>query len=439
MKDKENLGCYIICRMYAGEYISGKNIGHEVINLFRADDGNNYIYVNPGGLINPKYDNKVKGVLLVRKADSIHRLEVLGIAKLDENSQMAYSSTIKDRDERIKELNRISEEKVGVVKYGGVNHNELFRKNTYQGAEEDFHVITFRAKKMLLPKKGKKVYIADTKYNGGADCCLKSTIFPSISLRQYIDNSEKLEDYELITKLVSDKNLWSDNQKCEMVEEPEKMIASDNEYNYLDIIRRKDDENVFSNLIEHFLNNDPKLFKDFCTSVLKIEDLKDGVEVEREKYVKGPRIDLYFEDDHYAVVIENKIMSGINSKSSHPLRTGKYAGKYNSQLSDYYKFAEKHEVEKHKLQKYDPKCYILSPDYHDVDCSDCAYGDEYTSIKYSKLLDFFEKHEYSNKKEAKYYDDFIRALRRHAKDYYDDQYEEMKRRFLYRIIECKND
>ena len=34
--------------MYTGKYISEYNkIGHEIINLFKADDGNNYIYVTP--------------------------------------------------------------------------------------------------------------------------------------------------------------------------------------------------------------------------------------------------------------------------------------------------------------------------------------------------------------------------------------------------------
>ena len=31
--------------MYVGSYLE-ENIGHEVINLFRDDHGNNYIYVN---------------------------------------------------------------------------------------------------------------------------------------------------------------------------------------------------------------------------------------------------------------------------------------------------------------------------------------------------------------------------------------------------------
>ena len=49
----------LLTRMYVGTYLQD-NIGHEVINLFRSDNGNNYIYVNEDGKINPKYNDSVK-------------------------------------------------------------------------------------------------------------------------------------------------------------------------------------------------------------------------------------------------------------------------------------------------------------------------------------------------------------------------------------------
>lgn len=42
----------LINQLFAGTYLDeGKNIGHEVINLFKADDGNNYLYITPSGKI----------------------------------------------------------------------------------------------------------------------------------------------------------------------------------------------------------------------------------------------------------------------------------------------------------------------------------------------------------------------------------------------------
>ena len=55
----------ILCKMYAGRYLE-ENIGHEVINLFRADNDNNYVYINDDGRIAEKYNNTVSAVLLIR-------------------------------------------------------------------------------------------------------------------------------------------------------------------------------------------------------------------------------------------------------------------------------------------------------------------------------------------------------------------------------------
>ena len=46
--DKKRL--IIINRMYAGKYLAeGENIGHEIINLIRSDNGNNYLWLNADG------------------------------------------------------------------------------------------------------------------------------------------------------------------------------------------------------------------------------------------------------------------------------------------------------------------------------------------------------------------------------------------------------
>ena len=35
------MSCFVINRMYAGDYLKGNNIGHEIINLFADDNGDN--------------------------------------------------------------------------------------------------------------------------------------------------------------------------------------------------------------------------------------------------------------------------------------------------------------------------------------------------------------------------------------------------------------
>ena len=48
----ENKGI-VLNRMYTGSYLSS-NLGHEVINMFQADQGKHYLYLNAKG----NYANK---------------------------------------------------------------------------------------------------------------------------------------------------------------------------------------------------------------------------------------------------------------------------------------------------------------------------------------------------------------------------------------------
>ena len=61
--------------MYTGDY-TNKNIGHEIINLYKTDKGENYIYISPyGKLADDKYGG-VSTVLLARPAEK-GRLEII--------------------------------------------------------------------------------------------------------------------------------------------------------------------------------------------------------------------------------------------------------------------------------------------------------------------------------------------------------------------------
>ena len=427
-----NNDCYIINRMYAGDYISGNNIGHEIINLFSDDNGDNYIYVNSDGLINPEYNGKVKGVILVRKTDSIHRLEVLGIAKVDSESQISYKSKKLTRPERLTEQDEIMDKYLAEhnITYGGVSQSDLFAKNKFRGNYENYHIITFKAKELLLPylEEDKKVYISDSKNEDPSDCHLREVTFPNQSLKQYISKDKFPEAFNAIEKLIANNKLWDKNRKTEKLKNVGKKLKEGDNFNYLDIIGKQDDENVFSNLIAYFIENDKKLLKAFCKEVLGVENISENVAIEREKSADGPRIDIYIEDENNAIVIENKIKSEVNGTEERHNFTGDLM---KSQLEDYYNFVEKSAGD--RIKKY----FILMPNYHRIDLKKYKHSEKYTKIEYSDLARFFDKHDFQNTEERNYYEDFKKALRRHAENYYDDQYAIMKKRFIHRIMECR--
>lgn len=74
----------LINKMYVGEYLNN-NIGHEVINLLRADgntdkfgDGQNYIYVQPYGTMEKEHNEKniLKNTMLNIAIDPLLRFLV---------------------------------------------------------------------------------------------------------------------------------------------------------------------------------------------------------------------------------------------------------------------------------------------------------------------------------------------------------------------------
>lgn len=416
---------YIINRMYAGDFISGNNIGHEVINLFSDDNGDNYIYVNQTGTIGRKYENKVKAVLLVRKADSIHRLEILGVALLGKDSQISRSlpeyhgneKTVREKEIVSKYLESHD------ISYGGVNIEDIFKKNIWKGGYDDYLSITFKADKLLLPKE--KIYLTDSMYTGPKERCnLSDSVIPNISLKRYIGDKENKKSFDAITTLINDKNNWDLNRKAEKIIINNKKAYVDDNYNYLDIIGRQDDENVFSNLVDYFLGNDKSLLCSFCRDVLHISDFSYNGSVEREKNVNNGRVDLWIEDDNNIVVIENKIKAEINGVNERHNFSGELV---QSQLEKYYNYAEKHKGLKNT------KYFILLPNYRKIDIKQYRHSEKYEKITYKQLYEFFKNNSPINNGDSGYYADFVKALHRHSEDYYDDKYAEMKKRFIRRL------
>jgi len=123
----------VINHMFSGNYLED-NIGHEIINLFKDDEGVNYIYLCKDGKYNrnklPKY------VIQVRRYGT-RTLEVINIAEIDDNN-----------------IEKIDIDK---IKYGGCKITSLFEGNIGQ---EINTFITFKAKRVVKPNIDNPVYIS---------------------------------------------------------------------------------------------------------------------------------------------------------------------------------------------------------------------------------------------------------------------------------------
>lgn len=80
----------LINNIYAGDY-TNENIGHEIINSYKPDNGEDYyVYVSPHGHVIEKWDDRIKTILFTRNAGK-NRLEVIAKAEIKIEEQEEFT------------------------------------------------------------------------------------------------------------------------------------------------------------------------------------------------------------------------------------------------------------------------------------------------------------------------------------------------------------
>ena len=106
-KVEEKGGEILLNLMFRGKYLQDEsNIGHEIINMFPADDRKFYIYVNPYGTFHPSHAGKIETILLGRRAgkgciEIIAKAEdleqIVDVSKSKEDSKLSLEERKKKR------------------------------------------------------------------------------------------------------------------------------------------------------------------------------------------------------------------------------------------------------------------------------------------------------------------------------------------------------
>ena len=407
----------IVNKMYVGAYLSeGDNIGHEIINLYKADDGKNYIYLNSQGTIELSHGENRITVLLVRKfASKTYKV----LAKAEGVTILDFADSKLPREERYK-----GQAALGLT-YGGISLVDLFNENSYHGSlqEEKNAYTTFVADKVIKPQN--QIYITDDAYVSGGNTFFIRTNkgFGKQTLREFYNENEKPDSFADLNQIIENRELWEDANTTQAISElPE--LQKDPYFNFLKIIRQEDNELAFSNMFAHFFNINREAFFRFASDVLHIEIHTDFT-IEREKR----NIDLLISDKNNAVVIENKIKSSINGIDD---RHDIYSDQVQSQLKKYYQFVTSDD----EYRKKTASCFIFSPNYNRIDLSKFSCGEKYTIVYYREIYNFFVENR-SLFDKVPYFDDFINAIYKHTKDYDNDLEEEMQRRFQNTICNAK--
>lgn len=420
---------------YANE---GTNIVHEIINLFKAENGKHYIYIVSDGTIGCEHNDNISDILLTR---SVGDKTVEIIAWVKNPIQLVKQVKGKNKHENRKELCKQQIKYIDNIRYGKdkIRIDDIFKysDNTYHG-EKEKNVIyaTFEANEVIKPKeplfltykyenmKHPNTYFIDGKLN---------------NQRQRLFINEKDSDNFNTLKKLFISNFWEDKDTFKTVDVDKYVtndIRKDENFNFLKLIHHEYYEPAFSNLFQYYFLKNKKIFKKFAKEVLDVDiDIEsEDFEIKREEY----NIDILIRDNKNIIVIENKIKSGING-----IKYDDYGNIVQNQLCKYYNYATGKEKSKkvkqneNKKSRHDddkkrkPHFFIFAPNYKHLDSSKFDKAKFYKIINYSEIYEFYNKDSIKDSfKDDKYFEDFLNALYKHTLTVDSELEEKMLNRFV---------
>lgn len=160
MAEKENIEV-LINTVYTGNY-TNENIGHEIINMYKTDENENYIYISPWGTVAKENYNKIKEVIFVRDAGK-NKLEIIGRAEGKTNDKNNKDPLVywgnEEIDKKYKDQIKIIKEDIEkILQDKNIKYNKKFEnlENNYEKATykdmEDFIDFSFEKIKEKIRK-----------------------------------------------------------------------------------------------------------------------------------------------------------------------------------------------------------------------------------------------------------------------------------------------
>ena len=439
----------VLNRMYVGDYLDS-NLGHEVINLFKADNNQHYIYLNATGNFAKEHQGEM-GYMLFVKYYNKGLVEVIGMATglkdvPGTDMQLNRERKFDGIDEDIWQLQKNyidaqtneQGEKVG-ISYGGVSILDIFNN-----AEQQSIFVTYKAEKVYRIKRSDSeksqirrfIRFSNADENSGANLPANEIIQlaehqqAKASLKQYIYPSDS-RDYDA---LFNDSSLW---EEVDVVDAEKLSIETPRKVSLFDICKIQNDENRFSNALAYFMER-PEYYELWTKFFAKYGiNLKKNFTVAREESAKiestewnheekpsGGRVDLLIRDGENIVVIENKIKSDINTIATD--------GDDSTQLNRYVNYVN-WLIENNDGAKPESHFIILTPSYNRPTIKDENMAKMYSIIEYADLYNFLKEHLFSFYNDANFVA-FFEAMERHThKNVNDYLYFDMLEKFIRRI------
>ena len=143
----------VLNRMYTGSYLSS-NLGHEVINMFQADDDNYYLYLNAKG--NFAAEGKEVGTMLLVRGIGNGSIEVVGMATNLKRVNSANNPLSRDLGVINEQVRKEQDKILNSITYGTVPILDIFG----EGGQQSIYV-SYRVTKddFYTPMEGVRIII----------------------------------------------------------------------------------------------------------------------------------------------------------------------------------------------------------------------------------------------------------------------------------------
>lgn len=454
------------------------NLGHETINLFKADEGF-FLHLNANGTYSHSKGEAVDVLNLSHVGKGLYQI----ISKaIDCKVVKGAEITRKDSGEK-----RYNEQKEA-IHYADIPVYKFFESNvTMQGKIEKDLFATFKCDRIVEPKKS--IFIAFKESNLLEDTSpyifkLKETTKFSSACR--ISNFAEC-DLKVLDEIISS-DVWEDKPVASFLEKYDELKEKslDGEENYFSFLGVDKQELQYSNALIKILKFKPQFLSDFLKKLSNKDCENNDFDILREE----KSIDLLFRDldkeNGKIFIIENKIDASVtlseygmkleeqvekwirkidNIKKDAPLNkeqgklkddifklVGSSKGKEASQLSKYYVVAVYWALKagwcENKI-KEDICCYFLCPEYHRFNYKtkngrldiNLALSEQYQLTTYKDILNIFDNFSSNGLTDHQKFllNDFISAISMLAKERDDSMELKMIRLFIERYEKIKTE
>lgn len=428
----------LLIKMFSGGF-NKNNLGHEIINYFLPDAGEEYhIFVPPLGQADGKHN--IEYILLLEQSNVSYVSKVVAVIKnpeIDNSnpdsicyngvrlSKIPFCSSNSRDDNLNDEIARFSNFKCSKENYFSIRDKGIYLLPAHDEGKSKFNETKWKEiSKMFtddsLIKLKKEKKDRGRRYVSDKDDCeeIKSKVEALCSGEsEHIRASDYLKNVKSENRYESDNPFnWTNNEYDEnsitsllgtVLKYDKHLTERFVSFLTNDLSRRASRFRRLWERFVSFLANDPspkscqhpivETQRLALTEAQKTANRSDGT-----KFTKGI-IDLYLETDSYGIVIENKIKSDINGKRLDQ------DGTERTQLNVYDDYLVNHCKNKGK------KLILLVPNYHcDYSIDKNCFHSDFRLVKYSEIRDFFTKYSKEKHKINESFKLLLNILKKHS-------------------------